>query len=312
LELNFASASSKAGTPTTTLPINISDQTAQTTLSLYSSLIPSVRTWTPSLTILLITSPGIRRSGSRNLSINSCTIIEIDPVIPEAESLRRWAQRENCPINEHFPTSLFDDVDSIIQAPLRLQFTLASLDSFIRASHSQIYNGYLSVILTKLNLVALWDRGHLFSMECCGMPIYANASRGRCEQCGTCDVVLRVNPDVVGEVADETGAISLTSAPDWETKSKNPPGKAIISNGGKKQHSKLLWTDSAWTQLLGCGPEELAQLSDNATGQPATAQQSGVLLRYLEQRLMFVRVILLVGWTGDHIGGRLAVLGVVG
>jgi hypothetical protein len=312
LELNFASVLSKVDTPTITLPINVSDQTTQTTLSLYSSLIPSVRTWTPHLTILLITSPSIRRPGSRNLSVNSRTIIEIDPTIPEAESLRRWAQRENCPINEHFPTSLFDDVESISQAPLRLQFTLASLDSFIRASPSQIYNGYLSVILTKLNLVALWDRGHLFSMECCSMPIYANVSRGRCEQCGTCDVVLRVNPDVVGEVADETGAISLTTAPERETNSKNPPGKAIISDGGKKQHSKLLWTDSAWTQLLGRGPEELAQLSDNATGQPPGAQQNGVLLTYLEQRLMFMRVILLVGWTGDHMGGRLAVLSVVG
>ncbi len=137
------------------------------------------------------------------------------------------------------------------------------------------------------------------------MPIYANASSSCCEQCGTRDIDLRVNPNLVGEMADETGAVSCMSGP-RERDAKNSPGVKTI----KKQHGKILWTDEAWTQLLGHSPEQLAELSD--TGDPAKAQHNHVLLEHLEQRLMFMRVILLVGWTGDNRGGRLAVLSVVG
>lgn len=138
------------------------------------------------------------------------------------------------------------------------------------------------------------------------MPIYANASSSHCEQCGTYDIDLRINPNLVGEIADETGAVSCESGPE-DTDRRN---SSKASKTPKKQHSKLLWTDEAWTQLLGRSPKELASV--RGVGKGATVQHNLALLRYLEQRLLFMRVILLIGWTGGTLGGRLAVLRVVG
>lgn len=286
-----------------TLSIGICDESTEATLSMYGPLIPSGKSWEQLETILLISSPG-RRPGHK-LSIKARTLIEVDPDIGDAEWLRRWVQREKCPVNENFPADIFD-VDTAAQAKLRLQFTLADLDAFVRASPSQTYTGYVSVILMRLAIVSLWRQGQLFSMECCGMPIYANASSSRCEQCGTYDIDLHINPNLIGEVADETGSISCASA-QGDPRFSNFP-RAVTST--KKHHSKILWTDEAWTQLLGRSPEQLAALCHQVN--PAKAQSNIMLLKYLEQRLMFMRVILLVGWTGDHLGGRLAVLRVVG
>jgi hypothetical protein len=289
----------------TTLSVCICDQSTEATLSICHPLIPSAQGWEQYRTTLLISSPG--RQPGRKLSIKARTLVEVDPDIDEAAWVRQWVQRENCPVNEHFPADLFD-IESTVQAPLRLQFTLASLDSFIRASPWQTHTGYLSVILTSLNIVSLWKRGQLFSMECCGVPIYANARSSRCEQCGTSEVHLRINPNLVAEMADETGAVSSgVSGPEVQSAESPPPHTFDII---KKQGSKILWTDEAWTQLLGRNPEQLAALCE--TVDPAKARDNFSLLRYLEQRLMFMRVILVVGWTGDQRGGRLAVLSVVG
>ena len=62
-------------------------------------------------TTLLITSPGVRPD--RKLSIRACTLVEFDPDIAEAEWLRKYVQREECPINEHFPADLFGVEGSI-------------------------------------------------------------------------------------------------------------------------------------------------------------------------------------------------------
>ena len=139
------------------------------------------------------------------------------------------------------------------------------------------------------------------------MPLYANASRIRCGRCSTYDNELRINPNLVCEMADETGAIS--SVPGRSDDAEDTNYCADPVDATKKQHSKILWTDEAWTQLLGRSPQQLADLCDICD--PAKAQHNLLLLRYLEQRLMYMRVILLVGWTGDHQGGRLAVLSVV-
>jgi hypothetical protein len=303
LKLKVLPVTSTQGYPVATIKISIYDESTEATLSIYGPLIRSAREWAQRETTLLITSPGKRPD--RKLSINARTLVEIDPDIGESACLRRWIQREDCPINDHFPSDVFN-VKSCVHAPLRLQFTLASLDSFIRASPWQVHAGYLSVVLTDLHLLSLWKRGQLFSMECCGTPVYANAISGRCEQCRTCDIRLRINPNLVGEITDETGAISCLSPPDEPDAGRSP--KAVGCN--KRQHSKILWTDEAWTKLLGRSPEQLAALCDEGAGEKA--HHNAELVRYLEQRLLFMRVIFFVGWTGDSHGGRLAVLSVVG
>lgn len=84
-------------------------------------------------------------------------------------------------------------------------------------------------------------------------------------------MTLRPNPKIIGTLIDETGSIAS---------------------------GKLIWSDTAWEQLLGRTAEELANSSPE-------------LLRYMEKRLQWLRVTLVVGWPGEELGaGRLCVLGV--
>lgn len=84
-------------------------------------------------------------------------------------------------------------------------------------------------------------------------------------------MTLRPNPKIVGTLVDETGSIAA---------------------------GKLTWSQTGWEQLLGRTAEEFAN------GSPE-------LLRYMEKRLQWLRLTLVVGWPGEEMGtGRLCVLGV--
>ena len=56
--------------------------------------------------------------------------------------------------------------------------------------------GYLSVVITKLNIVTPSKRNMLMSNECCGIPIFANSVSVQCKQCENM-VSLRINPRIV-------------------------------------------------------------------------------------------------------------------
>ena len=250
--------------------------------------------WQPQKTVLLLSSPKYNPSG--RLTATSASQIEVDPDIREAETLRKWVQREHCAVNEPFPEHLFD-TDTIEDSLIKLQFTFATLHSYIDAAPSQTYTGYISVLLTELNLVRLYTRQQLFSMECCGMPVYGNDTEGICGQCGE-SVELRFNPEVVGELADETGSIYSNLVP--AKGAASPAGK--INSSQNSNHSKIMWSDKAWMRLYGRTPAELA----------VHCASEGALefLQLMEQRLSYMRIILRIGWTGEYGGGRLAVLDV--
>jgi hypothetical protein len=294
--LTSLAVTSKTNTPITAVSVGICDQSCHATLMLYPPLISSAQDWQASKTVLLISAAKCLRGG--RITTTAGTQVEVDPNMIEAVSLRRWAQCENCPINETFPEDMFD-TEAVETSPLRLQFTLASLHSFIEAAPTQVYSGYLSVILAELHLVSLYKKRQIFSMECCGMPIYENALRGTCLQCGT-ERQLRINPNLVGELADETAAIYSSSAP-------NSTGINLDGSQRSRKHSKVLWSDEAWTNLLGRTPEEFAEWLGWFGGGPG---QLG-LLQALEYRLSYMRVVTMIGWTGEYGGGRLAILKIV-
>ena len=83
---------------------------------------------------------------------------------------------------------------------------------------------------------------------------------------------MRLNPKILGQLIDETG---------------------VVASG------RLLFCDSAWRELLGRGPEDLLKLGDNE-------------MKYLSDRLLFCRITVMFGWTGDETkaGGRICVMGV--
>jgi hypothetical protein len=282
---------SKSNAPTTSVSVGICDQFCHATLTLYPPLVSSVQEWETLKTTLLISSAKLLRDG--RITTTERTQIEVNPKMTEAASLRRWVQQDNCPINEAFPNTLFD-ADAVETSPLRLQFTLASLHSFIDAAPAQVYSGYLSVILAELRFVSLYKKQQIFSMECCRMPISGNNLKGICRQCRT-ERQLRVNPDVVGEIADEMGAIYSGCEP--ASTLSGPHGSQ-----SSRRYSKLLWSDEAWTNLLGRTPEEFAEWLGQGQMEP---------LQALQDRLSYMRVIMMVGWTGEYGGGRLAILKIV-
>ena len=74
----------------------------------------------------------------------------------------------------------------------------------------------------------------------------------------------------------------------------------LIDETGTMATGKLTFSPVAWEQLLGRTVEELINSSVE-------------VLKYLEHRLLFLRVTLLVGWTAEESDGigRLCVLSVM-
>ena len=198
--------------------------------------------------------------------------MDVDPAIPDTEWLRRWSLRQKCreATNPPFPEGVFD-FEAVNSGPVRCLFTLGELDEFARAAPTSTFQGYLSLLVMEVKLLDYWKRRMLLSNECCNMPIYANATTATCKGCEK-DILLRLSPRILGQVIDETGAVS----------------------GGK-----LLFSDGAWYDLLGRQPSDLLKLG----------QQE---LSYLQDRLLFCRVTVMFGWTGDETkaGGRICVMGV--
>ncbi|EMC99041.1 hypothetical protein BAUCODRAFT_103758 [Baudoinia panamericana UAMH 10762] len=230
--------------------------------------------WRPGETVLLMQAPGWKFGRSTYLSTTSASIIDVNPHIPDADWLRRFAlrQKNREAVNPPFPEDLFD-LYSIKYGPLRCLFTIADLDEFARAAPNETFQGYLSVLITEVKLYEYVKRQMLFSGECCNRPLYASAVAAKCKGCNSM-TDLRISPKLIGQVMDETAVIG--------------PGK-------------LLFSDAAWEQLLGRKPLDLLRLSSQE-------------IKYLADRLLFCRVTLLFGWSGEEskAGGRVCVLGVMG
>ncbi|KAI8932169.1 hypothetical protein NX059_011051 [Plenodomus lindquistii] len=156
---------------TTTLTLTIFDNTADATLTLYSSLCSSATHLKPSHSILLISNPGWRIDKTAKLTINANSRIDIDPDTGDARRLRALAQRltKKEHVNPPFPiasTDLEIAVKEFKQAAQRPLFTLADIDDFARSNPKERCIGYLSVIITALNIVTPFKRNMLMSNEC--------------------------------------------------------------------------------------------------------------------------------------------------
>nr|POE80955.1 hypothetical protein CFP56_57029 [Quercus suber] len=207
------------------------------------------------------------------LTLNASSIVDINPVMPDAQWLRAWAMRQRTreAVNPPFPEGTFDYA-SLLLGPVRCLYTLRDLDDFARVAPSETFQGYLSVLIMESRLLQCWNRGMFCAGDCCcGTPLYANATVGDCRECGK-PVNLRLNPRILGQILDETGCITS---------------------------GKLLLSDCAWRQLLGCEAAELLRMSAES-------------IEDLSHRVAFCRISLMFGWTGDatKAGGRICVLGV--
>lgn len=183
------------GTTSEVVSIGIFDDTADASLTLYSCLCDSASSFQPSHTVLLISNPGWRIDRSAKLYLNANSRLDIDPDLGDAFRLRAVARRLNKKehVNPPFPDI---DTSAFANAPVRPLYNLADVDTFARSNPNQDVIGYLSVLITAINIVTPYKRNMLMSNECCGIPIFANATVAMCKQC-TSPVALRINPRIV-------------------------------------------------------------------------------------------------------------------
>lgn len=183
------------GTTSELLPLTVFDDTAEAVLTLYGGLIPSASSFQPSKTILLLSKPGWRIDRIAKLSLNGTSRIDIDPDISDARRLRALAQRLTTKEHVNPP---FPDVDVVAfqDAVIKPLFTFAEVDEFARRNPGEKVMGYLSVLITQMNIVTPFKRNMLLCNECCGTPIFANAVVATCKQCSK-SVTLRLNPRIV-------------------------------------------------------------------------------------------------------------------
>ncbi|KAH0559786.1 hypothetical protein GP486_003702 [Trichoglossum hirsutum] len=109
--------------------VGIFDDTAEASLVLWGPIGASVAPWRASQTILLLTSPGFKIERRPQLSVTSMTHIDIDPLVRDAEWLRRAAQRltKRESVNPAVPEGVFD-IETVLNSERRTLFTLADLD----------------------------------------------------------------------------------------------------------------------------------------------------------------------------------------
>jgi hypothetical protein len=201
------------GTTSELLSLGIFDDTSDGLLTLYSSLCDSASLFTPSKTVLLISNPGWRIEKTAKLTLSGNSRVDIDPDMGDARRLRALAQRltKKEHVNPPFPITktLVEGFENTIVKPL---YTLADVDDFARslsnANSKETIAGYLSVIVTELNIVTPFKRNMLMSNECCGIPIFANSVSVKCKQCEK-TIALRINPRIVSSSSSYSSSPSL-------------------------------------------------------------------------------------------------------
>lgn len=183
------------GTTSDLLTLGIFDDTADASLTLYSGLCDSATSFLPSQTVLLISNPGWRIDKTAKLSLNANSRIDIDPDTGDARRLRALAQRltKREHVNPPFPEI---DVSCYEESPVRALWNLADIDGFARSNPREEALGYVSCIITSLNIVSSFKRNMLLSAECCGIAVFANETSTTCKQCEKM-VDLRINPRIV-------------------------------------------------------------------------------------------------------------------
>ncbi|KAL8844949.1 MAG: hypothetical protein Q9205_001352 [Flavoplaca limonia] len=127
----------KRGEVVDVVNVMIFDDTRDAILALYGRIAASAAYWKPSHTILLLSNPGFRSDKRPTLTLNSNTYADVDPCMEEADWLRAFAQRLTTRevVNVPFPEGVFD-VHAAINADVRVLFSLAELDEYVRENPS--------------------------------------------------------------------------------------------------------------------------------------------------------------------------------
>ncbi|KAK5115362.1 hypothetical protein LTR62_001562 [Meristemomyces frigidus] len=165
--------------------IHVQDDTAEATLGLWATAAnsPLSRTssdttinpeavatkqgWKPGETVLLLQSPNCKLSRAVYLSPSTSTLLDLNPSLPDTTYLRQYSQHtlSRSLLNPAFPTGVLD-LHALVSSPVRCLYTLAELDELARSAPQEVFQGFLSVLVTQLGLQECLQRGRLFCGEC--------------------------------------------------------------------------------------------------------------------------------------------------
>ncbi|KAK0108453.1 hypothetical protein ONS95_003255 [Cadophora gregata] len=226
----------KDGAESDLADVGLFDHTGEVRMTLWNSQIDSCKDWQPGSTILLLSNPGykVQFSGKGSVGITHQTMIDVEPDFPDADWLRKYAaglmKKES--LNVAWPEGVWD-VEAAEYGVVRMLFTLAELDRWVRSDGNQTFTGMINVTIMEMSLVSLHRRNMLMCAECCGVPIYSNSLSTPCRNCSK-PQELSLNPRIIGTLLDETGSIA--------------PGK-------------LLWSTRAWEMLFGRSVAEVTRMT---------------------------------------------------
>ena len=194
------------------------------------------------------------------------------------------------PFNAVVPSEIFSEVMEREEKELKKhQMTFQIFAEWIRLRPKEMFLGYISAILTKIDLAGLYNKGELFCMPCkCGNVVLGNGDTEMCKSCSSSygragkPLSLLLNAQILAEISDDTGGLA--------------------------QGHNTLVADRAWEKLLGRTPQ---LFEAKLTTHGRTAIEAERLLKHWEQRLQYLRLTFMMGWSGKWGGGRMVVLDVL-
>ncbi|KAM0720908.1 hypothetical protein Q7P37_003193 [Cladosporium fusiforme] len=283
----------KDGSSTENINIQVHDDTAGATFGLWgtpalsptgdfvdgdsnTSTVEETRDRTPwkaGKTILLLESPGSRIGRGTYLNLTTTTIVDVDPDIADAHWLRRWASNQM--VREAINPPFPEGVFDLKALVSSPLRCLYTFADLDDFARAAPQETFQGYLSVIIMEVRLLENKKRSMLMCGECCSMPVYGNAMVGTCKGCDkqVELRLNPKILGQILDETASVA--------------PGK-------------LLFSAKAWRELLGRSAEELLKLSSDQ-------------LKYVAERMLFSRLTLLFGWTGDEskAGGRVCVLGVM-
>ncbi|KAG0652657.1 hypothetical protein D0Z07_0242 [Hyphodiscus hymeniophilus] len=265
--------SKKTGGECDLAEVMLFDNTGDIRWTLWGETIESAKDWQPGKTILLISNPGYRveaHSQKGSIGVQQATMVDVDPEFPDAEWLRKFAVgvTKKESLCVEFPGDVFNE-DVIDGAEYGVNRIMFRLAEIDDWVRNNPSHSFTGhVNITIMEMSLVKLRTR--GMLLCNECCGVPIYANELEiPCKNCSKSLKLylNPKIIGMLIDETGCIT--------------PGK-------------LLWSERAWEQLLGRTVKEVTEMTNEE-------------IRWLEQRMMFMRMHLVFGW--EESVGRLAILG---
>lgn len=208
-----------------------------------------------------MTNPGWRLDRSTNISLTSNTLVDVDPTIPDTLWLRNFASRLT---RREDPNPVFPDKKQLdVELALKaINQILFTFSTLDTFARAASTEKFVGWLSVVITEISL-SLLHRRNMLLCASHCGVPLYANTATSiCKQCstEVPLRLNPKILGPVVDETGC---------------------------SQAGKLFLSDDAWEQLLGRSKEDLCETSLDT-------------LRYLEQRIMYLRVSMGVAWWSEE------------